>query len=225
MPIRDAARKSKPRQGVLQLRLHDARVTASWASSLPSNPPEVPSASPRSWLSPGPRPARSFSRSTCPSVRDPRVTERCVPSAWIRASEMAPRVAGARGLALPKTRPTSAPCDFAREASSGVTAPAASLAWRPPDGRINPKRRRNETRAVGSSDPLESSFSRLIFPLLRRTLTQTPHVSPHARFSSGGKLPDTVTNPEWAKATAEKMKSWEREGAGPITLNPIKGGK
>jgi hypothetical protein len=34
-----------------------------------------------------------------------------------------------------------------------------------------------------------------------------------------------VTNPEWAKATAEKMKSWEREGAGPIALNPIKGGK
>ena len=93
MPIRDAARKSKPRQGVLQLRLHDARVTASWASSLPSNPPEVPSASPRSWLSPGPRPARSSSRSTCPSVRDPRVTERCVPSLlgfvlrrWPRAS-------------------------------------------------------------------------------------------------------------------------------------------
>ena len=43
--------------------------------------------------------------------------------------------------------------------------------------------------------------------------------------SSGGKLPDTVTNPEWAKATTEKMKSWEREGAGPIALNPIKGGK
>ena len=45
--------------------------------------------------------------------------------------------------------------------------------------------------------------------------------------SSGGKLPDTVTNPEWAKATAERMKSWEREGAPdrPIKLNPIKGGK
>ena len=42
--------------------------------------------------------------------------------------------------------------------------------------------------------------------------------------SSGGKLPDTVTNPEWAKATAERMKSWEREGAPdrPIKLNPIK---
>jgi|TARA_B110000977_G_scaffold200272_1_gene290151 hypothetical protein len=44
---------------------------------------------------------------------------------------------------------------------------------------------------------------------------------PHA----GGKLPDTVTNPEWAKATAEKMKSWDREGAPdrPIALNPMKG--
>lgn len=78
---------------------------------------------------------------------------------------------------------------------------------------------------LAGSDPLESSLSRLIFRLLRRTLTQTTSRVPHARFSSGGKLPDTVTNPEWAKATAEKMKSWEREGAGPITLNPIKGGK
>ena len=44
---------------------------------------------------------------------------------------------------------------------------------------------------------------------------------PHA----GGKPPDTVTNPEWAKATAEKMKSWDREVAPdrPIALNPMKG--
>jgi hypothetical protein len=37
-----------------------------------------------------------------------------------------------------------------------------------------------------------------------------------------------VTNPEWAKATAEIMKSsWEREGAPdrPIGLNPMKGPK
>ena len=165
MPIRDAARKSKPRQGVLQLRLHDARVTASWASSLPSNPPEVPSASPRSWLSPGPRPARSSSRSTCPSVRDPRVTERCVPSLlgfvlrrWPRASP-----GHAASLSRRRVRPPRPVISRAMPRAGG-TAPAASLAWRPPDGRINPKRRRNETRAVGSSDPLESSLSRLIFP-------------------------------------------------------------
>lgn len=44
----------------------------------------------------------------------------------------------------------------------------------------------------------------------------------------GGALPHTVTNPEWAKATAEIMKSsWEREGAPdrPIGLNPMKGPK
>ena len=109
-----------PVPGCDSRRLHDARVTASWVSSLPLNPPEVPSASPRSWPSPGPRPARSSSRSTCPSVRDPRVTERCVPSlAWIRASETNPRVAEARGLARPETRPASAPIDFARDASTG----------------------------------------------------------------------------------------------------------
>lgn len=44
---------------------------------------------------------------------------------------------------------------------------------------------------------------------------------------TGGKLPGTVTDPEWAKATKEKMKSWDREGAPdrPIALNPIRKNK
>ena len=48
------------------------------------------------------------------------------------------------------------------------------------------------------------------------------------RPHDAGALPHTVTNPEWAKATAEIMKSsWEREGAPdrPIGLNPMKGPK
>ena len=125
-----------------------ARVTASWASSPPLNPPEVPSASPRSWLSPGPRPARSSSRSTCPSVRDPRVTERCVPSRLdscigddpARRRGARPRSPGdASGLRAHRFR--------ARCLYRGLPHLVASLARRPPDGRINPKRRENTTRA------------------------------------------------------------------------------
>ena len=72
---------------------------------------------------------------------------------------------------------------------------------------------------LARSDPLESS------PRFAETLTGNASVGPLIRVpSSGGKLPDTVTNPEWAKATGERMKSWEREGAPdrPIKLNPIK---
>eukprot|EP00740_Mantoniella_antarctica_P025021 CAMPEP_0198684102 /NCGR_PEP_ID=MMETSP1468-20131203/11722_1 /TAXON_ID=1461545 /ORGANISM="Mantoniella sp, Strain CCMP1436" /LENGTH=84 /DNA_ID=CAMNT_0044428685 /DNA_START=27 /DNA_END=281 /DNA_ORIENTATION=- len=40
----------------------------------------------------------------------------------------------------------------------------------------------------------------------------------------GGALPGTITDPEWAKATKERMLAWPREGAPdrPIMLNPMK---
>lgn len=93
------------------------------------------------------------------------------------------------------------------------------------DGRINPKRRENTTTRHANRSTVNPPSR--ILPALRRTLIRNTS-RPLIRVpSSGGKLPDTVTNPEWAKATAEKMKSWEREGAPdrPIKLNPIKGDK
>ena len=69
-------------------------------------------------------------------------------------------------------------------------------------------------------------------PTERPTLINLRDISADAllptRPHDAGALPHTVTNPEWAKATAEIMKSsWEREGAPdrPIGLNPMKGPK
>lgn len=58
-------------------------------------------------------------------------------------------------------------------------------------------------------------------PIARLTLPPRPPSS----FLPGGKLPDTVTNPEWAKATADMQKAWPREGAPdrPVKLNPMFG--
>ena len=101
----------------------------------------------------------------------------------------------------------------------------ASLARRPPDGRINP----NGAKTQPAREPVGTKRPARIFPSLRGNANaDRKRLRPLIRVhSSGGKLPDTVTNPEWAKATAERMKSWEREGAPdrPIKLNPIKGGK
>jgi len=158
-------------------------------------------------------------------VRDPRVTERCVPSRLdscigddpARRRGARPRSPGdASGLRAHRFR--------ARCLYRGPPHLVASLARRPPDGRINPKRRENTTRArTGWHEATRSN----LFPSLRGNADRK-RLRPLIRVpSSGGKLPDTVTNPEWAKATAERMKSWEREGAPdrPIKLNPIKGGK
>tara|TARA_B100000401_G_scaffold411429_1_gene330186 strand:+ start:1068 stop:1280 length:213 start_codon:yes stop_codon:yes gene_type:complete len=70
---------------------------------------------------------------------------------------------------------------------------------------------------------------------VRPTLTEWPYlrdVSTDAilptRPHDAGALPHTVTNPEWAKATAELRKtSWEREGAPdrPVGLDPMKSPK
>jgi hypothetical protein len=88
----------------------------------------------------------------------------------------------------------------------------------------NPKRRirgspDRTTSALGScrSEGLPTAFHPADRPYTRNSLSLS--------LSAGGKLPDTVTDPEWAKATAERYKSWDREGAPdrPIRLNPIKG--
>ena len=72
-------------------------------------------------------------------------------------------------------------------------------------------------------------------PSVRPTLTGWPYlrdISTDAilppRPHDAGSLPHTVTNPEWAKATAELRKSsWEREGAPdrPVGLDPMKSPK
>mmetsp|Transcript_659 Transcript_659/g.1517 ORF Transcript_659/g.1517 Transcript_659/m.1517 type:complete len:87 (+) Transcript_659:55-315(+) len=43
----------------------------------------------------------------------------------------------------------------------------------------------------------------------------------------GGKLPGTVTNPEWAAATKQRLKSWPREGDpdSPVVMNPARNSK
>lgn len=148
------------------------------------------------------------------------------PLGWIRASETTPRVAEARGLARPETRPASAPTDFARDASTGGHRTSS----RPSRGdRRTGASTLNGAKTQHAREPVGTKRPARIFPSLRGNANaDRKRLRPLIRVhSSGGKLPDTVTNPEWAKATAERMKSWEREGAPdrPIKLNPIKGGK
>ena len=80
-------------------------------------------------------------------------------------------------------------------------------------GRTAPSRPRTPERSRPANPNLRDISADALLP-----------TRPH----DAGALPHTVTNPEWAKATAEIMKSsWEREGAPdrPIGLNPMKGPK